>query len=102
MGLLEKMPILDSSVVEEAKKGSGAAVSGIFKLLILELSPLRKKDEEERIPPATTSVPNDVDLLGTSTGATSSPLKNEYTSDLYNLVFGANEASPIDQVRVLQ
>jgi hypothetical protein len=33
MGLLEKMPILERSVAEEAKKGAGTAVSGIFQII---------------------------------------------------------------------
>jgi len=47
MGLLEKVPILESSVVEEAKKGAGIVVSGIVQIIYFRLEPVAKGNNQE-------------------------------------------------------
>ena len=47
MGLLEKMPILESSIAEEAKKGAGTAVSGIFSFIDFRIEPFTKRNNQE-------------------------------------------------------
>jgi hypothetical protein len=67
------------------------------------LSPLRKPQSktDDSSSAATAAVAGGVDLLGSSNLSASSPINNEHTSDLYNLVFGATDTPQVDQVSLL-
>jgi hypothetical protein len=84
MGILERMPILESSVIEESKKGSGVSVG--------DMSPL-KTDSVSNARAVADSRPQETLLDVVSTNQGSLPVAKETAHDLLDLVFGDSKLS---------